>query len=195
MNKLRQMTITDKVMKMLNPISPHIIVAGGAPRDWYFDVQCNDVDIFFYRPDLETTYDTISTFKSIGLDILPLYPRGVDINSLVGHETYFINPNIAHVYETEISSLKFQFVQMKEKTFRSVVPHFPLNMSRIWYKNGIINPTQDFIMGERRKVLVKMGELYADGNKYIQKIRARFPDYTYFPSLQSFYEYLYRNEA
>ena len=46
MNLLRQKALTREVMETILPISPTAIVAGGAPRDWYFNNQAQDVDIF-----------------------------------------------------------------------------------------------------------------------------------------------------
>lgn len=185
MNLLRQKALTREVMETILPISPTAIVAGGAPRDWYFNNQAQDVDIFLYRPDLNTPYFVKQVFKSVGLPITTLDTSLMEDG--VGHGTYFLNPRISQVYEMMYSGLKFQFILMKEPTFTSVVPHFPLNLSRIWYKDGDIHPTHEFLHGVENKALIKLDELYADGNRYVTKIRERFPDYQYYASVQEFY--------
>lgn len=192
MNILRQMTIADEVMEKLAPITPHAIIAGGAPRDWYFQKTARDVDIFLYRPDLKTNLDVLSTFSKVGLSLSSFDTSlTVDGDHVTGHGTYIHNPNIDHVYETEYFGVQFQFIFMKSPTFTSVVPRFPLNLSRIWYKNGTIHPTGEFLHGVKNTALIKMDELYADGNKYIKKIRERFPDYKYYASVELYFQLEY----
>ena len=191
MNKVKQMGLANEVLGDIFPIDPHAIVAGGAPRDWWFDMACRDIDVFFYRPDLGCTGDVKAVFESVGIKLDSISPTFVDdgdVSTPEGHSTYFLNPHILHVFESTIKGQQFQFIQMAEPTFTSVVPHFPLNMSRIWYKFGKITATDAFLSGIKYQSLIKLDELYADGNKYIKKIMGRFPDYKYYSSAQAFYE-------
>lgn len=81
-----------------------------------------------------------------------------------------------------------QLIRRNIPTF-GITNTFALNLSMIWYKNGRINPDEPFLDGVRMKSIVKMNELYADGDKYVQKIRNKFPSYKYFSSELEFYKY------
>ena len=172
-----QMKIADEVLEKLYPISPYAIVAGGAPRDWYFEKEAVDIDVFLYRPDLVTSHSIISVFKSIGMDIWQIG------HSMSGHPQYEKNALIYKVFNCTYKNVNFQFIFMKEKTFTSVVPKFPLNICMIWYKDKI-HTTRDFNRAVKHKVIVKMNPLYADGDKYIKKIKERFPDYDYYDNYE-----------
>ena len=187
MNLLKQKSVVDKVMNKIFPIAPNAIVAGGAPRDWFFGKVARDVDIFLYRPDLVTTSNIIAVFSSIKLNLHYLEFLYSENGDRTGHGTYISNPLISHVLECTYSGVNFQFIFMTESTFTSVVPHFPLNMSRIWYKDGELHPTGEFLHGVNTKSLIKMDEIYADGHTYIDKIRKYFPDYRYFSSVEEYF--------
>lgn len=36
-----------EVYRKLKIIDPHCLLAGGAPRDWYFNQKCNDLDFYY----------------------------------------------------------------------------------------------------------------------------------------------------
>src|SRR5258706_15192247 len=183
MNINQQKEITNEVMEQIFPIDLYSIVAGGAPRDWYFHREASDIDIFLHRPDLQTSWSFVETFKSIGLSVSQLG------SNLTNHRIYAKNMLIDKVFECEYKKLKFQFINMKEKTFTSVVPQFPLTICKAWYKNGEINTYPDFDATVKNNVIVKVNDLYADGDKYIEKIRNKFPYFQYFDSYESYGKY------
>lgn len=75
---------------------------------------------------------------------------------------------------------------MKEPTYRSVVPMFPFNICKVWYKGGTIRPEPIFKYGVKNKVLIKMNELYGPEHSYLNKIREKFKDYSYIRSEEVF---------
>ena len=178
MNIETQMKITDEVMAKIYSISPYAIVAGGAPRDWYFGNPANDIDVFLYRPDLVTSWAHEAILENVGLKVHQLGQN--DTN----HYLYSKNPKIAKVFECTYKRQRFQFVFMLEKTFTSVVKNFPLNICMAWYKNGEIHTTKDFERAVNHQAIVKVNPLYADGDAYITKIKNKFPGFGYFSSYE-----------
>jgi len=177
----KQMKIADEVLSKIYPIDPHAIIAGGAPRDWYFGNLASDLDVFFYRPDLRT-YDPIqNVFSSVGFE--RPYPVGMD--DLEIHGRYKRNEYVERVFETIYKGMTVQLIQMSEPTFGSVVPKFPLNICKVWYKFDGIVTTPDFDRAVKYKSIVKTDSLYADGDRYLQKILAKFPDYKYYSSYEA----------
>lgn len=177
----KQMSIADEVLRMTYPIDPHGIIAGGAPRDWYFGNLASDLDFFFYRPDLTTLYSVCNVLSSVGF---PTNIRGVGMEELEDHGRYKRNENVRRVLETVYKGMKVQFIQMNMKTFNSVVPKFPLNICRVWYKFDGVQTTRDFELAVKHKAIVKLDDLYADGDRYVEKIKNKFPDYDYYSSYQ-----------
>ena len=163
------------------------MLRGGAPRDWYFDRPANDIDIYLYRPDLQTSHAFTSILNSVGIAVRQ---RGSDNTN---HPLYETNSMIYKVFDSKYKGLRFQFIFMREKTFTSVVPTFPLNICKIWYKNGTIHTTKDFIRAVTHKAIVKVNTLYADGDKYINKVLGYFPDYKYYYSYEALAAYLLDN--
>lgn len=43
-----QNVVAKKVLEKIKIVDPYVILAGGAPRDWYFGNPCNDLDIYYY---------------------------------------------------------------------------------------------------------------------------------------------------
>lgn len=177
-----QKAVADKCLSMIELIDPTAIVAGGAPRDWYFGKEASDIDIFFYfRTDLPLAAVDVqlemvgfSGFKSLG-------KREMETED---ESQYSKNPNLRYAWEAEVDGEVVQLILMNSPTFRSAVPRFPLNICRIWYKRGEINLTQDFKRAVKWKAIVKCDNLYADSDRYLEKIKSKFPEYDFYSSYE-----------
>lgn len=173
-----QKAIADEVLQIVECIDPTAIVAGGAPRDWYFGNSATDIDVFFhFRNDLSTVR-TQEILKGLGLDVY----RKKEGDGLP--EAYKKNPMLRCVYDLEYSGEQVQLLLMLEPTFKSVINHFPLNICKVWYKHSTIETTQDFLRAVKHKALVKVSPLYANGDKYVEKIKTKFPDFKYYDSYE-----------
>lgn len=172
----KQKSVADSLLSKLEVADPTCIVAGGAPRDWYLGMEASDIDIFLHlRAGLTQTMvmdwlDKLSfkDYKFLGREILD-------------DSMYKSNPYLKYVIEGYMSDVRYQVMIMNKPTY-SVIPEFPLSMSKIWYKKGRINPEFIFKKGIENKFILKTSELYKDGDKYIRKICGKFPDYKYFGS-------------
>lgn len=158
---------------------PTCIVAGGAPRDWYFGNVANDIDLFLYwRCDLPNYYFE-DKMKDLGI--------AVTIHSFGSvNNTYHKNPNIHRVFDAVVSGVPVQFILMHEKTFKSVVPTFPLSICRIWYKHGETHKTKEFEYTVSRNAIVQLDNTYADGVGYVKKIRNKFPEFSFWSDKETF---------
>lgn len=173
-----QKTIASEVLGIIEWIDPTAIIAGGAPRDWYFGNTATDIDVFFhFRNDL-STIRIEEILKSFGLNVC----RTNDGNGLP--DIYKKNPMLRCVYDLEYGGEQIQLLLMLEPTFYSVIKHFPLNICKVWYKHNTIETTQDFLRSVKHKAIVKVNSLYANGDKYVQKIKAKFPDFKYYESYE-----------
>lgn len=173
-----QKAVADEVLQIIENVDPTAIVAGGAPRDWYFGNAATDIDVFFhFRNDLSATRIQ-EILKGLGLDVC----RKNEGDSLP--EIYKKNPMLRCVYDLEYGGEQVQLLLMLEPTFNSVIKHFPLNICKVWYKHSTIEVTQDLLRAMKHKAIVKVNPLYANGDKYVEKIKAKFPDFNYYDSYQ-----------
>jgi len=171
-----QKWIADNVLQKLFPIDPYSIVAGGAPRDWYFDNPASDIDVFFYtgQKTLPIIHDMLF---SVGLGYKELKLGGGI------PEWYKHNPSLQGVYCLEMEGVKVQLMRMQEPTFKSVVPQFPLSICHAWYKRGEIHTERPFLHSVKHKAIYKTNTIYNDEHAYISKILRKFPDYTYYSNI------------
>jgi hypothetical protein len=180
----KQKAVADKVLDKLFPIDPFAICAGGAPRDWYFGKPATDLDIFFY-----------SAVNLTGVIEKMLEHVGIKINSVRTSENlpewYQLNPHLHCVYETTVDGVNVQLMFMFKDTHTSVVPEFPFSICKAWYKDGKIILDRDFKACEKHNIIVKTGALYNDEHKYVQKIKAKFPDWHFCDTWEDAYKHAF----
>jgi hypothetical protein len=170
----KQKSIADGVLNVLFSIDPYCIVVGGAPRDWYMGSPADDIDVFFYTTPNSTIHMVKAQLEHVGFVI-----ESTKDGSKVP-EHYQKNPYLKCVFDCVVQGTKVQLMLMREPTFRSVVPEFPLSLSKVWYKYKSINTTKEFEISVRTRVIFKTSKLYSDGDLYVQKIKNKFKDFEYF---------------
>ncbi len=175
-----QKAIADIALEMMFPIDPFAIVVGGAPRDWYFNKQAADIDLFFYVGNNTSVTIVKSMLEHVGFVV-----KGCkDAHNLPEH--YKKNPMLRCVFDAvNFNGQDVQLMLMRSSTFKSVVPLFPLSICKAWYKNGTIMLDRDFERSVRYKAIVKTNELYSDEDAYLQKVLGKFPEYAYYESWRS----------
>jgi len=178
----KQMEIADKILDKLETFDPTCILAGGAPRDWYFGKLATDLDFFVYfRPDLQLIYIN-QILKGIGFGNFQVKGSS-DIP-----ENYKRNPHLLYVFEGEFCGEVVQIMFMDSPTFGCVVDLFPFGICQAWYKGQYcvdyftktpVHVTMEFEKSVNHKILYLINELYNDSDGYIEKIRSKFPEYLY----------------
>lgn len=180
----KQKKVADNVLDKLKHFDPTAIVAGGAPRDWYFGKEASDIDVFFYvRGDLPTSW--ISDI----LEEMGFVTHRVNTGEGLP-DIYKKNPHLRAVFDCTVDGVDVQLLLMHKPTFVSVIPEFPLNICGAWYKYGEIRTTKGFDRAVKHKAIVKVNTLYANEDAYIQKIKSKFPDFKYYPSYEKLAESL-----
>ena len=182
-----QKKIADKVLDKLFIVDPYAIVAGGAARDWYFGKEAKDIDVFFYINNKYTIDTRDNLIECLGFELQKVGDTA-ELEAL-GYRT---NPNINSVYNMLGFETPVQLILMNMPTRNCVIDRFPLSLCKAWYKNstkGVVLH-KDFRDSVKHKALFKTNDLYANGDKYLLKIRDRFPEYKYYSSRVSFLESL-----
>lgn len=189
-----QKDVADKVLEQIFPIDPFAICAGGAPRDWFFGKPAADLDIFLY-----TTVPQITIVHEM-LEAVGIQTGEARIAEGLP-EWYKLNPHLRCVFDTVVDDVPVQIMVMTEPTFKSVIPHFPFSICKVWYKhrNSYMNTNgvrldRDFDSAEQHKIVVKTNTIYNDEHKYVQKIKAKFPEYRFFESWEEAKDFVFHKE-
>lgn len=180
----RQKEIAQLVMDKLNIIDPFCILAGGAPRDWYFGNEATDLDFFVYlggnksKRIVEKQIGALFSVESVKSgERLP--------------ENYKLNPHLMHVFQIGGYDIPVQVMVMRSPTFDSVVDYFPLSICKVWWKDGNMRLTNDFRNGIIGNSIFRTSVEYGQDHKYINKILAKFPKMRYYESELE----MYRNKG
>lgn len=170
-----QMKIADEVLDALETFDPTCILAGGAPRDWFFERPASDLDFYVhFRVDLQNFY-YLNILNRLGLGIFTL--RGREDKDFPSN--YKRNPDLMSVNETQYRGIKIQVMRMRRPTFRCVVDTFPLDICMAWYKMGKIHTHPEFNRCVVSRTISMRGNGYMNYDKYILKILRKFPNFSF----------------
>lgn len=187
MNVVDQKRVAKTVLDKIKKLDYRAIIAGGAARDWYFNNLANDIDIFYYNEEDHWCNANIQKQKTIlkallgvnDLDVLGFNPNDEtsDFQPKDDFTNYLKNPDIVNVFECEIEGLKFQFIQLKRQNVQ--VNKFAYNMCQAWSDGVNIWTTRNFDIGVEKQFLIETGELYANTEKFKEKMMSKFYNYEY----------------
>jgi hypothetical protein len=171
-----QKEIAKEVLAGLEIIDPTCILAGGAPRDWFFGKPATDLDFYIYdaRCDLGQTAWMERLNKTL-LDVKPLgLIEGKDPVD-VDHE-YTSMEHLRYVFEGTHLGMTVQVMVMSEPTYNCVVDNFCTDLSKAWWKGHNVVPTCEFLLAHATRT-IKLCDNHNPSARYIKKIMAKFPTY------------------
>lgn len=133
MHMLDQKVKADRIMYQMKLIDPNALLAGGAPRDWYFGNPCNDLDIYYYSSGM--------TVGSCKRQLESLFPD-VEITHLAEQRLpseepmYASMPFLKRIFEATIGGIRVQFIQLETngKQFK-VVDNMDVSICQCWYNH------------------------------------------------------------
>lgn len=167
-----QKEIAKEVLEVLEVIDPTCILAGGAPRDWFWGRVASDLDFYVHDARKLSQGDWERRLNKTLLDVRPLgqlRPESAD-------EEYGSLSGLKHVFEGEYMGQTVQVMVMSTPTFSSVVDHFCMDNSKIWWKGGRVQPTFEFLLANATRTL-KVCSDYAPKQRYIDKMVKKFPEF------------------
>jgi hypothetical protein len=174
MSVIQQQVTANLVLDKLYPICPYTIVAGGAPRDWYFGNEAKDIDVYFSTTALTESMLMAQLKAAFGNDMEVKFSRRTDLHKDPIYKTLV---GLIRIIELTINNTKVQLIQMdsSERLFK-VVDDFSVSICKIWYKGGTIFRTKDFKLTEKTKVMF-LSDGYKWNDPHPAKIASRFTDY------------------
>lgn len=170
MNIKQQQDIATELLHKLEALDPACILAGGAPRDWFTQKTCNDLDFYVHFPN-SVNWMTALRFKRIGLDVKKLKRQGkLPVE-------YACMEHLKNIYEGEHKGMKYQVMVMNTPTFKSVIPMMGVSICKAWWKGEKVQTTLDFLLSLELKVLYKKDN-YTAKELHVTKMQDRFPEFT-----------------
>lgn len=174
-----QQKYANTILRKVKAMDPNALLAGGAPRDWWFKRTATDLDILvFLNPKL-----TLTQMRT-QLDCAGFQVKEILMGDAIPQD-YKLNPNIRCVINLNDVKMPVQLVVYRESTYQAV-EKFPLSICQAWWNGTWVVGTRLFQKTAELGVIIKTGEAYADGHKYIQKVLAKFPDMKYYSSYQQY---------
>ena len=150
-----------------------LILAGGAPRDWYFGLPASDLDFYtsLIRPNFRD--ELIKHSKHFET----LFKGNSDDNlELIVSDGYECNPAISEIYELDYKGQNIQIIEHAD--VKTVVPEFVFGLCQIkWTPSGGFEPSKIFELCADKKINIKTSKGYANFRKYSRKIRKKYPEF------------------
>ena len=175
MNIEQQKEIAKSVYSKLKIIDPNCLLAGGAPRDWYFGKECNDLDFYYVstattvsscRKQLERTFEgaEIKTLSEI---------HGDGSREMIG--LYKKMPDLLRVWQMNIEGMNVQLVQLSAPGSQfKVVGCMDVSICKIWADVNLkLYPSTEFKKTIASKSMF-LSEGYSWGDPHPQKMKQRF---------------------
>lgn len=161
-----QIIAAKRMLSNLWILCPSAVVAGGAPRDWYFGKPAKDIDCYIADVELK---QVLNLFKLAGIKIK-------EIKKGENRGVYARNNNLELVVDFRYMFLDFQLMLMQGTTVDGTIDSFPISVCKIEYNGTHVVPSYEFKVAEAAKVLL-IDKRYKLDDPYIVKIIKKFPDY------------------
>lgn len=165
----KQKKVATEILHKLECADPYAILAGGAPRDWYFNIEANDLDFYVHLQPATCNFEKLR-WERLGLNL-----TRIDWNDNRSEE-YKCMKHLARIYEGVEDGVKFQVMVMREPTFKSVVPMFGASVCMAWWKGDSVRLEQEFELSHVFKTIFKKDD-YTAKEKHIVKMKERYPEY------------------
>jgi hypothetical protein len=170
-----QKNVALAVMRVLTYFDTQVILAGGAPRDWYLGNPAKDLDFYFHTPEKLNSADISDIVSSIVGNVV--------LSESEIPDGYNDNPEIFMVYDgvlcLEIGDVmeEIQLMQMKSPIVpASLVDNFSVSLSKIWVSSdGITHFFPEFQDSIENKTMY----IYTNHEKYLERMGGKFPDYKF----------------
>lgn len=166
-----QKNLADKMITKLRAFDPYCILAGGAPRDWYFNEIATDLDFYVYQQCEGATLTSVGKrLRSLGFEYSLCGANDIDF------QMYEKNKDIKAVFNILNVEFPIQIIVLKTPTFK-IVDNFPMSICKAWYlpERGVVT-TGDFNISVKTGTIFITNKIYSNTDKYVNKIISKFKD-------------------
>jgi hypothetical protein len=167
----KQKELTDKILAKLKIVDPYCILAGGAPRDWYFNEPANDLD-FYFTSTAKTLDSVVKQLEFVTEEPVMLLGECCEGEH---KDMYKHMKNLRRISQTEVGGMKVQFIQLQNPsdTFK-VTDAMSCSICKVWYlpEKGIMRE-RDFKLTEASKTMF-LSDGYKWSDPHPAKMMQRF---------------------
>ena len=165
----KQKLIAKNVYDKLCLADPDCLLAGGAPRDWYFGEPCNDLDFYFCSTAC-TMGSTKRQLENIGFE-------GVKhISDPFTSELYKSMEGLVRIWECLVDGMKVQLIQLANSAHRwRVVDNMDISVCKAYCRQSDMS----IVLNRDFKLTVASGIMflkagYTWDQKHALKMQERF---------------------
>lgn len=167
----KQKQVAIDIYEKLRLIDPHCILAGGAPRDWYFGEKAKDLDYYFVSTasTIHATRKQIESVLGVGVSLL------MDKEGHLDNDLYKTMPNLTRIWEFEYEGEKVQLIQLSKLGAQwQVVNNMDISICKLWFtpERGVKLHSDFKLTLASKTMFVKDG--YGWDQKHAQKMLNRF---------------------
>jgi hypothetical protein len=165
----KQKALADGILSGLKVISPYAILAGGAPRDWYFSEEAKDLDFYLYSSAITVNAAKKQIASALGISADRVVHKAE--HEVGVYQTMKCLRRIFDVYDYH---MPVQIMQLQEPSDEfKVVDSMSTSICRVWYEGGEIHKTKDFLLTAKSGILFLDAD-YSWSDPHPTKIRERF---------------------
>lgn len=170
----KQKEVAKKIYSKLKIVDPHCILAGGAPRDWYFGNEAQDLDFYFAS--------TVRTIGAVRKQLEASFPESeitllMDKEQGSTNEMYKSMSFLIRIWELVVDNISVQLIQVEIGKQWKVVDNMDISICQCWYINDEIKTHQNFRLTEKSGVMFTVKEGYTWQDRHAAKIKERFTKY------------------
>ena len=166
-----QKELAKKILKDLKVIDPRAYLAGGAPRDWEFGEEANDLDFYYFTQ--------ASTMGESSLQLERFFPKVHMSGETNGDvKLYEHMEGLRRVWNTEIEGMKVQFIQMRTIEDRAKAwEHMSVSICKIKMDAFGIHKHRDFKVSQASDTMfLTKGYTWSDPHpsKIFERFKGKF---------------------
>ena len=165
----KQLEIADELLEVF----PHALLLGGAPSNWFFKKEANDLDFYIYDSrGIVLSCLLHNKFISDWDDVISL--KQEDTHELEDYDGIDI---LADIFEFSYKGMRVQFMIMKEDAPPEYIfEYFTSTICEFQYKDQEVSCSDDAKETiEYKKILFK--KPIESEKKHYDKMKSYFPDY------------------
>ncbi len=165
-----------ELLDKLRVVDPFVMIAGGAPRDWYFNTPAKDLDVYMRLPN----HNTITLVENLA--------RQVGIKNLTGmskvtESSYAELPNLKWVFAGEYNGLPINLMVMDKGVREEVIKDFDLAICRAWFDGEKCHYFEEFEFCVQTRICL-VHPKYTGKEAHIRKMAKRFPQFMFFKKVE-----------
>ena len=171
----KQQEIAATLIAALKPIDPFVMIAGGAPRDWYFNKLANDLDVYIRLPNHNTIGLVESLARLLGITNFHVMPKTTDTS-------YAELPNLKWVFEGYFQGMKVNLMIMDKGVREEIVKDFDVAICKAWFDGVESHYHEEFEFCVKTRVCV-VHQNYTGKEAHVQRMAKRFPQFMFYKKL------------